>query len=106
MLRSEFSGEVMVFSREHNGRTFYTIGLSKKKQDGEYLNGYLPASFKKGVELPNKTKIEIKKAWLDFYVNKENHTIPGIFIAEFETEHKEPEVPEGFAQLDDEDIPF
>jgi hypothetical protein len=38
-------------------------------------------------------------------VNKENHTIPGIFIAEFETEHKEPEVPEGFAQLDD-DIPF
>ena len=35
MLRSEFTGDVMVFSREHNGRIFYTIGLSKKKQDGD-----------------------------------------------------------------------
>ena len=37
MLKSEFTGEVMVFAREHNGRVFYNIGLSKKKQDGEYL---------------------------------------------------------------------
>lgn len=106
MLKSEFTGEVMVFAREHNGRIFYNIGLSKKKQDGEYLNGYMTASFRKGVEIPDRTKIDIKKAWLDFYINKDKQTVIGIFVSEFETESQEPEVPEGFQQLDDEDFPF
>ena len=31
MLRSEFTGDVIVFAREHNERTFfYSIGISKK----------------------------------------------------------------------------
>lgn len=111
MLRSDFTGDVMVFAKEHNDRTFYSIGLSKKKMDGTYLNGYINVSFRKGEVVPNKTKIEIKKAWLDFYVNRENHTVPQIFISEFdfmedrEGASKPAEAPEGFAALDD-DIPF
>lgn len=110
MLTSNFGGSVIVFAKEHNDMTFYSIGLSKKKMDGTYLNGYINASFRKGVVVPNKTKIEIKKAWLDFYVNRENHTVPQIFISEFDfmedREGSKPaEAPEGFAALDD-DIPF
>lgn len=66
-----------------DGKEFYSIGLSKKKQDGSYENGFISCRFKKDVQLENKTKIQIKSAWLDFYV-KERITNPYIFINEFE----------------------
>ncbi len=106
MLRSEFTGDVMCFAKEHNDRTFYSIGISKKDINKEWVNGYMGASFRKGVTIPNKTKIEIKKAWLDFYINKDKQTVIGIFISEFEYQEKPQEAPEGFAAVDDDDIPF
>lgn len=105
MLKSEFTGECMIFAKDYNDRTFYSVGLSKKKQDGEYENGYMDVVFKKGVSLANKTKIDVKKAWLTFYV-KEKRTVPQIFISEFEVvgDYK---APEGFQALeDDDDIPW
>ena len=99
MLKSSFSGEVMVFAKEYNGRTFYSIGLSKKLQDGTYENGYMDVVFKKGVEVPNKTKINITEGWLTFY-NKDKRTVQQIFISKFETES-------GFIPMDDsEPCPF
>lgn len=100
-----------------DGKEFYSIGLSKKKQDGTYENGFVSCRFKKDVNLENKTKILIKGGWLDFYV-KERITYPFIFINDFEviedkqaenefsamkttTEYKEDEV-----TLTDEDLPF
>ncbi len=107
MLRSEFTGDVIVFAREYNDRTFYSIGISKKDINKEWVNGYMGASFRKGVTLPNKTKIEVKKAWLDFYINKDKQTVIGIFISEFEYQEKPQEAPEGFQALeDDDDCPF
>jgi len=112
MLRSEFTGSVMVFAKEYQERTFYSIGLSKKGMDGNYINGYINASFRKGVVIPNQTKIEITKGWLDFYINKDKHTVPQIFVMEFETESQEAPEPQeevqGFQQLDDDDcsLPF
>lgn len=84
MLQSSFNGEVMVFVNEHNGRKFYKVGISKKMQDGSYQNGYVDVQFKKDIIVENKTKINIKSAWLTFYMNKENITVPYIFINEFE----------------------
>lgn len=75
---------VMVFRRNTDFGTFYKIGLTKKDKDGNYINGYKDIRFKKGVELPDRTKIYIKKAWLDFYV-KDNRTFDYIFCSEFET---------------------
>lgn len=75
---------VMVFKREHNGNTFYSLGLSKKDKDGNYTNGYMPCQFKMGVSVEDKTKIYIKNAWLTFYL-KDKETKPYIFINEFET---------------------
>ena len=37
MLNSEFSGNVMVFVNEHNGKKSYSIGISKKLHYRQYL---------------------------------------------------------------------
>lgn len=104
MLKSEFTGECMVFAKEYNGKIFYSVGLSKKKQDGEYENGYMDVTFKKGVEVPNKTKINIIKGWLTFYINKDKRTVTQIFISEFESEAQD--IPSGFSQISDDELPF
>lgn len=54
---------VMVFKNENK----YIVGISKKKQDGEYENAYIKIEFNKGIELEDKTLIKIKNAWLSFY---------------------------------------
>jgi hypothetical protein len=90
------------------------------------LNGYMLCSFKKGTDIPNKTYINIKNAWLDFYL-KDKNTIPFIFVNEFEIvekpqeniQEKEQETVNEFSsmnikteyqedeiKLTDEDLPF
>lgn len=73
-----------VFRNDYNGYSYYKIGVSKKSQTGEWINGYIRCQFKKDVSLENKTKIYIRKSWLSFYLNNKE-TIPYIFISEFET---------------------
>ncbi len=74
---------VTIFKNVNDYGTFYKVGLSKKDVEGKYINGYKDIKFKKGVELEDKTKIYIKKAWLDFYI-KDKKTIDYIFCSEFE----------------------
>ena len=61
----------------------YSIGISKKIND-KWYNNYIPVNFRKGVNLANKTRINVKDFWLDFYVNKEDKTVTTVFINEFE----------------------
>lgn len=75
---------VMIFKNINDGKTFYSMGLSRKDAEGNYVNGYITCRFKKDVELADKTKIYIKKAFLTFYL-KDKITVPYIFISEFET---------------------
>ena len=74
---------VTIFKNVNDYGTFYKVGLSKKDVEGKYINGYKDIKFKKDVELEDKTKIYIKKAWLDFYI-KDKKTIDYIFCSEFE----------------------
>lgn len=74
---------VMIFKKEYQGRVFYSVGLSRKDRDGNYINGYMPCRFKNNVSVVDKTKMYIKNAWLDFYL-KDKETKPYIFINEFE----------------------
>lgn len=73
-----------VFRNDYNQYTFYKLGISKKDANGKWINGYIRCKFKKDIELENKTRIYIKKAWLSFDL-KEKETIPFVFISEFET---------------------
>lgn len=46
-----------VFRNDFNGYSYYKIGVSKKSQTGEWINGYIRCQFKNGVSIENKTTI-------------------------------------------------
>lgn len=73
-----------IYVKEYGERKYYKVGISKKKQDGTYENGYVDVQFKKGVEIENKEKIYFKNAFLTFYKNKDNKTIPYIMVLDYD----------------------
>lgn len=75
--------EVMIFRYDGEYGANYSIGLSKKDKEGNYEKGYMPCKFKKGVDIPNKTKIKITNAWLTFN-QKDKKTFSYIFISDYE----------------------
>ena len=109
MLKSQFTGETMIFKSEYKGNVFYSTSIGKKNMEGKYDNGYIDVKFKKNVELENKTKINIKYAWLTFYqtldsFGKVTKTVWQIFVNEFEEVGNE-EMSDSFQALNSE-IPF
>lgn len=104
----------IIFRNDYKGKPIYSIGLSKKKKDGNYENGYMTVNFKEGTDIQNKSKIKIKNAWLSFY-KKEDKTIPTIFINEYELvgeqKPKEAELSvktetQSQFEITDDDLPF
>lgn len=55
---------VRVFKNEQGK---YSIGISKKSEDGNYINRYFPVEFLKDVEVENGTDIIIKHAFLTWF---------------------------------------
>ena len=102
------TGDAMVFVTEFDWGKAYSVGLSKKKDDGTYDRAYFKARFKKDVSLENMTKIDIKNGWLSFDVDKNDpkKKYPYLFIGEFTSDA--PEVPQGFeyAQITEDELPF
>lgn len=113
-----------IYRNEVNGKILYSMGLSHKKQDGSWENGYINCRFPKDADIPNKTKIMVVNAWLDFYT-KDKVTHPYIFVNKYEIieETKDKEmtleeigVPDNYkteyeekdnsVQLSDSDLPF
>lgn len=95
----------IVFRKDYNGKPSYSLGLSRKNQDGEYMRGYIKACFRKNVELNNQSRILIKNAWLDFYKDTEDRTVPMIFINEFDL-IKDGEEPRRVEIFDDTHKPY
>ena len=58
---------VKIFAHEKEGAngkfTSYTLGINSKNQNGDWVSGFISCRFKKGVSVPNKTKIKIKKSF-------------------------------------------
>lgn len=75
------SGEIMIFKNEYG----FSTSISRKNQDGEYEKMYLSVQLPKGVELENKTKINITKAFLSFYTNKQGLPQIKIVVMEYKT---------------------
>ena len=80
-VRSEYP--VMVFKREYNDKTYYSIGLSRKKQDGTYENAYIDTHFKGNVDIDNQTNIYIKDGFMSFYL-KDGKAVFYLVITDFE----------------------
>lgn len=103
-------GKGRVFAKEHDGWTSYTLGISSKDKDGNWVNAYQPIRFKTGEGVPNNTQIEYKafpvvKART---VDGQNRNYIVWQILEYHVEGEMPDYPAeaGFTALDSADIPF
>ena len=103
-----------IFRYDKDGKAYYSIGLSKKDKDGNYINGYMNCKFPKEAEVPNKSKIKIHEAWIDFYV-KDKVTYPYVFINKYEmVEDIKEEIPQNIKTdyeengivINENDLPF
>ena len=103
-----------IYRNEVNGKALYSIGISHKKQDGTWENGYMTCRFPKDADIQNKQKIMIVQGWLDFYL-KDKVTHPYIFINKYEiVQENKQDIPQNVKseyddiksdiQLTDEDI--
>lgn len=91
----QITGQAVIFK---NDKGYYSMTISNKKEDNTYENMYITTNFKKGVELENKTKINIKNGFLSFYTNKDNNKILKVVITEFEIIEEN--------TVTDDDLPF
>lgn len=97
-MKSQITDKTTIYRKEYNGRTFYSATISKKLQDGNWENTTIGIQFPKSVDLRDKTKIDIKKAWLTFYLKDKKPTFY-IFCTEFdilEEPQDENQIPDGF----------
>ncbi len=76
--------QLMVFRKDTQYGTNYSIGLSRKDKDGKYCNAYIPVRFKSG-ELEDKTKIYIKNGFLTFYLKQDKTPVFYLMIMDYET---------------------
>ena len=72
---------IMVFKNEKGQ---YSTSISNKLLDGTYQNVYIQVQFKKGVELENKTRINIKDSFLSFFKTQEGNVVYKIVVLDFE----------------------
>lgn len=88
------TGEQRIFRREYNGKVYYSTGISKKDMNtNTYTSEYMPVSFKKGVDIPNKTDIIIKNSFLTFdKYKKEGEEKPTViwklFVMDYELKNE------------------
>ena len=99
---------VMVFANEKEGAngkyTLYSIGVSSKDANKEWVNGFLNVRFKKGVSVPNKTKIKINNAF-PVVTKSGDKTYVSFMITDFENlDNKEEWV--DMSNVKDDELPF
>lgn len=80
---------VTVFKNERttqNGGKFttYSLAVASKDKDGNWVNGYIDAQFKKDVEVNNKAKINIGNAFYAVNKGKDGKNYIKLFVMEFD----------------------
>ena len=111
------SKDEMIFRKDFDDKTLYSLSLTRKDADGGYIHGYIQINFKGGADIPNKSKIRINNGWMSFYL-KDGKTIPTIWTddytlvgepkpeeSEFQESSIKTEVQSQF-EITDDDLPF
>ena len=78
------TGKTLIFKNDYG----YTTTISKKNQNGEYERMYISVQLPKGIELENKTMIDINKGFLSFYKNKQGLSQIKLVVMEYQTENE------------------
>ena len=96
----QISGKTKIFK----GKYGYSCSISNKNQDGSYSNMFMQLQLPKGIELEDKSIIEITKGFISFYENKDGNKIPKIVALEIKQDELKQEVQEDFYNSDS--LPF
>lgn len=104
---------VMVFANEKEKQdgtkyTLYSIGVSSKDANKNWVNGFLNVRFKKGVEVANKTKIKINNAF-PVVTKSGDKTYVSFMITDFDNLSEGTNSDEGWVDMSnikEEDLPF
>lgn len=81
------TGRTLIFKSDYG----YSTAISKKDQEGNYERMYLSVQLPKGVELENKTYIEITKGFLSFYTDKNGLSKVKVVVMEFQEDYEKEE---------------
>lgn len=66
----------------YKGKYGYSCSISNKNQDGSYSNMFMQLQLPRGIDLEDKSIIEITKGFISFYENKDGNKIPKIIALE------------------------
>lgn len=94
------NGKTIIYKNTYG----YSTAISNKKQDGTYERMYVSLQLPKGVEVENKTYIEITKGFLSYF--KDKNGLPKIKIVALEIKQDEPKQEEQADFYDSESLPF
>ena len=87
----------------YKGKYGYSCSISNKNQDGSYSNMFMQIQLPKGIEIEDKSTIEITRGFISFYENKDGNKIPKIVAMEIKQD--EPKQEENYFS-DPESLPF
>lgn len=94
------TGRTICYKNEYG----YSTAISNKKQDGTYERMYVSLQLPKGVEVENKTYIEITKGFLAFF--KDKNGLPKLKIVAMEIKQDEPKQETFEEAYAPDDLPF
>ena len=94
------NGKTIIYKNTYG----YSTAISNKKQDGTYERMYVSLQLPKGVEVENKTYIEITRGFLTYY--KDKNGLPKIKIVALEIKQDEPKQEVQADFYDSESLPF
>ena len=100
-------GTGKVFAFDNGTWKSYSIGVSAKDKDGNYINGYQPVRFKKGQDVPDRSVISYKA--FPTVVNGKDKPFVIWQVLEYTIEGDMMSTrtdPGGFTSLQNDDIPF
>ena len=83
----DVKGRTLIFKSDYG----YSTAISKKDQEGNYERMYLSVQLPKGVELENKTYIEITKGFLSFYEDRNGLPKVKVVVMEFQEDYEKEE---------------
>lgn len=101
--------KALIFANEKDGEIRYTASLSQKTDKGGFEYGTIPVSFREGVEVKDKSRIDFE-GWLSFnnyFIDKEKKTYIRIFVDKILSRDGVIEPPDNIKSIIDEfDVPF
>lgn len=95
------TGKTTLFRKDFDGKPVYSRSISSKDIDGNWISVFENVQMPKGTDLPNKTKIEVTNGFEAVYEKRDGTKDRKIVVMEYKAD-----LPTGFAQVDDSEIPF